>query len=63
MQCVVKVCSEIIERFVDISFLKEIIIGKDGAFSYGKKLLGLGCFYLKYQDAIREEDGLHVLRC
>ena len=57
------VCSEIVERFVDFSFLKEITIGKDGVLSYGKKFLGLGCFYLEYQDAIREGDGLRVLRC
>ena len=57
------VCSEIIEWFVDFSFLKEITIGKDIVFSYGKKFLGLSCFYMEYQDAIREGDGLHVLLC
>ena len=57
------VCSEIVDLFVDFSFLKEITIGKDCVFSYGNKFLGLGCFYLEYQDAIQEGDGLRVLRC
>lgn len=30
---------------------------------YGKRLLSLGCFYLAYSDAIKEGDGLRVLRC
>lgn len=30
---------------------------------YSKQLLGLGCFYLEFCDAIREGDGERVLRC
>ena len=30
---------------------------------YGKNLTGLGCFYLEFSDAIKEGDGLRVLRC
>lgn len=30
---------------------------------YGEQLLSLGCFYLEYSDAIREGDGIRVLRC
>ena len=30
---------------------------------YANKLLSLGCFYLEYSDAIREGDGLRVVRC
>ena len=30
---------------------------------YGKNLLSIGLFYLEYSDAIREGDGIRVLRC
>ena len=30
---------------------------------YGTQLLSLGCFYLEYSDAIKEGDGIRVLRC
>ncbi len=30
---------------------------------YGKRLLGFGCFYLEFSDAIKEGDGKRVLRC
>ena len=30
---------------------------------YSKQLLGLGCFYMEFCDAIREGDGERVLRC
>ena len=35
----------------------------DKVHQYANQLLSLGCFYLEYSDAIREEDGLRVLRC
>ena len=57
------VCSEIIDVDVDFSFLKDATIENDSIHSYGKKLLGLGCFYMEFWDAIREGDGLRVLRC
>ena len=57
------VCSEIIDEYVDFSFLKDATIENDSIHSYGKKLLGLGCFYMEFRDAIREGDGLRVLRC
>ena len=30
---------------------------------YNKRLLGLGCFYLEFSNAIKEGDGERVLRC
>ncbi len=30
---------------------------------YGKKFLGLGCFYLEFSDALKEGDGKRILRC
>lgn len=35
----------------------------DGVYSYAKNLLTLGCIYLEFRDAIKEGDGLRVLRC
>jgi L1 cell adhesion molecule like protein len=40
------VCSEVIDAYVDFSFLKDATIENDSIHSYGKKLLGLGCFYM-----------------
>ena len=35
----------------------------DGVYSYATNFLSLGCFYLEFRDAIKEGDGLRVLRC
>lgn len=35
----------------------------DGVYSYATNLLTLGCFYLEFRDAIKEGDGVRVLRC
>ena len=35
----------------------------DGVYSYATNLLTLGCFYMEFRDAIKEGDGLRVLRC
>lgn len=57
------VCSEVTKRFVQFSFLDKPLPEKDAICCYSKHLLGLGCFYLEYRDAIKEGDGLRVLRC
>lgn len=57
-----KVCCEVV-KCAEFSFIQEVSPGKDGVSSYSKKLLGLGCFYLEYRDAIKEGDGTRVLRC
>ena len=38
-------------------------VTKDSVYSYATQLLTLGCFYLEFRDAIKEGDGLRVLRC
>lgn len=58
-----EVCSEVVERFVEFSFMEEFPPEKDSIYCYSKRLLGLGCFFLEYCDAIKEGDGLRVLRC
>ena len=35
----------------------------DGILEYGKEVLSLGMLYLEFRDAIKEGDGLRVLRC
>ena len=35
----------------------------DGILEYGKEVLSLGLLYLEFRDAIKEGDGLRVLRC
>ena len=57
------VCNQVVKEFVEFSFHYETPEGDDAVTSYAKKLLSLGCFYLEYRDAIKEGDGLCVLRC
>lgn len=60
------ICKELVDTFVDFSFHggnKSNDCRSDKVNEYGKKLLGLGCFYLEFSDAIREGDGNRVLRC
>ncbi len=57
------VCGEVIEKFVEFSFFEEFPVGKDATLSYSKRILGSGCFYLEYRDAVKEGDGTRVLRC
>ena len=35
----------------------------DGVFQYAQQLINLGCFYLEYDDVIKEGDGERALRC
>ena len=35
----------------------------DNIYQYTQQLVSLGCFYLEYDDAIKEGDGGRVLRC
>jgi len=35
----------------------------DGVYYYATNLLTLRCFYMEFRDAIKEGDGLQVLRC
>ena len=57
----------LVHNFVDIAQRKgrkqKSKDNLDHTQEYAKELLSLGLFYLKFQDAIREGDGLRVLRC
>ena len=49
--------------FLDYKTLTTSSNTNDGVYSYATNLLTLGCFYLEFRDAIKEGDGLRVLRC
>ena len=36
---------------------------EDMTYQYSSQLLTIGCMYLEFQDAIKEGDGMRVLRC
>ena len=35
----------------------------DQIYSYAKRIISIGCFYLEFRDALKEGDGLRTLRC
>ena len=61
-----KISAAVVDNFVSVDyngFSSDTSATQDGVFSYATKLLTLGCFYLEFRDAIKEGDGLRVLRC
>ena len=58
------VCNKVVKKFTQIGFNQlQVASGGDKVQEYSKNLLSIGTFYLEYQDAIREGDGLRVIRC
>ncbi len=54
----------VVSEYVDLSaFAQTKRTASDGVHGYAKELISLGLFYMEYSDAIREGDGLRVLRC
>lgn len=56
----------VLMHVVQFIFLLHLVSGtasSDGIMEYGKEVLSLGLLYLEYKDAIKEGDGLRVLRC
>ena len=59
-----EICQQVVDTFVDFSFGQTNCNNDtDKVEEYGKQLLGIGCFYLEFADAICEGDGNRVLRC
>lgn len=59
-----KITTAIVESFVFLDYNASYSeTSNDGVYSYATQLLTLGCFYLEFRDAIKEGDGLRVLRC
>lgn len=60
------VTAAIVDTFVSLDYSgpsSDTGVSQDGVYSYATNLLTLGCFYLEFRDAIKEGDGLRVLRC
>lgn len=59
------ITSEIFKRFISVRYNTHSTLSHptDKVYSYSLQLLSLGCLYLEFQDAIKEGDGLRVLRC
>ena len=51
----------IVKTFIDLSFNNIIAASSDGVYEYSKNLMKIGCFYLLFNDAIKEGDGKRVL--
>lgn len=61
-----KITTAIVDSFIFLDYntsSSDTPVIKDGVYSYATQLLTLGCFYLEFRDAIKEGDGLRVLRC
>ena len=59
------ITNAIVDSFVLLNYNRSTDVSNtsDGVYSYAVNLLTLGCFYLEFRDAIKEGDGLRVLRC
>ena len=67
------VTEKIVDCFVNLSTLQKAPPAQsgskrsdrnvDGVFEYGRELLTLSLLYAEFHDAIREGDGLRILRC
>ena len=57
----------LVHQFVDLSYTprktQKKRTGLDHKQEYAKEVLTLGLFYMEFQDAIREGDGIRVIRC
>ena len=59
------ITNAIVDSFVLLNYNRSTDVSNtsDGVYLYAVNLLTLRCFYLKFRDAIKESDGLRVLRC
>jgi len=61
-----RIIDAIVDKYVRMQYNETSNVApttRDGVLDYATNLLSLGCFYLEFRDAIKEGDGLHVLRC
>ena len=60
-----KLCMQVYDKFICLSLDSSPsgYIQSDSASSYSIQLLRIGCLYMEFADAIREGDGVRVLRC
>ena len=60
------ITNAIFDKYVTIQYNKTSAAtqtSSDEVLDYATNLVSFGCFYLEFRDAIKEGDGLHVLRC
>lgn len=61
------VCTSVVDKYIDFTYHQKCANNESGqadkVMKYGKELLKLGCFYLEYDDAVKERDGNRVIRC
>ena len=58
-----EICGKLMEKYLRFSFNEIYVPSEDKKLEYAIQIISLGCFYLEYSDAIREGDGIRVLRC
>ena len=61
----IRLSKMIVDKYVCFSFNHQAAVNltSDKVYIYASELLSIGLFYMEYTDAIREGDGLRVLRC
>lgn len=57
------VCESIVDQHIHFAYHKVVTPAEDSVHGYSRMLMSIGCFYLEFADAIKEGDGLRVLRC
>ena len=59
------ITKDFVDKYVDISYNSPLGASSstDMVELYARQILSLGCLYMEFRDAIREGDGLRVLRC
>lgn len=62
-QILTTVCEKIVHSYIRLAFHEVATPVYDNVNEYSRQLLSIGCLYLEFADAIREGDGLRVLRC
>ena len=55
-----EICGKLMEKYLRFSFNEIYVPSEDKKLEYAIQIISLGCFY---SDAIREGDGIRVLRC
>ena len=62
-----ELCMQVLDKFISLSYgttsSNYVHSASDGVSSYSIQLLRIGCLYMEFADAIREDDGECVIRC
>ena len=60
----IDLCGQVYDQYINFKFSQQSKTQSkdDNDFNYSVQLLRLGCCYLEFRDAIKEGDGVRVLR-